>query len=321
MPKNIGLKMTGLVVACALSLSAANMPMIGMVSSDPGQAGVRIDGERVSSNATLFEGSEVTSPGYSRLQLNSGTRVNLGANSVVRVYANHASLEGGTSEIQGGLGYAIDARSLRIEAAESGSIVRVRLDGDRRVLVSAMTAPANVWNSEGLLVARVLPQIPMSFLPQAAASNAFSDSGCVVNKLNVAVLVDQTGNQVFELRSAVSGADPSKFIGKRAVVTGTLNPSYTPVAGATQVVGVSSISLAKGGDCAAMAARIGGTVTGATVAGASAAPTTSNPTPGGAVAGVVNPAILAGVIVGAVGTAIVSTMAVSGVFNNQATSP
>src|SRR5580658_7252487 len=83
MPKNIGLKMTGLVVACALSLSAANMPMIGMVSSDPGQAGVRIDGERVSSNATLFEGSEVTSPGYSRLQLNSGTRVNLGANSVV----------------------------------------------------------------------------------------------------------------------------------------------------------------------------------------------------------------------------------------------
>ena len=199
MSKNIAVKVSGMVVACVFALSAANTP-IGMVSSDPGQAGVLIDGARVSSNATLFDGSQVSSTGYSRVQLNSGTRVNLGANSVMRVYANYASLEGGTGELQGGSTYVIDARSLKIQPAEASAIARVRLDGDQKVLVTAVAAPVNVWNGSGVLVARVLPETPMSFLPQAAGSNAFSNSGCVVNKSNAAVLVDQTGNQVFELR-------------------------------------------------------------------------------------------------------------------------
>src|SRR5580698_6056145 len=199
MPQKIAVMISGMVVAFALSMSAANSPIIGMVSSDPGQAGVWIDGARVSSNATLFDGSEVTTNGYSRLQLNSGARLNLGANSVARVFANHASLEGGAGEIQNATGFTMDARSLKIQLAETNSIARVKLDGDQKVLVTAVQAPVNVWNSQGLLVARVMPEAPMSFLPQAAAGNAFSNSGCVINKSGTAVLVDQTGNQVFEL--------------------------------------------------------------------------------------------------------------------------
>ncbi len=279
MPQKMAVMVSTVVMACGLTLSAANSPVIGMVSSGAGQAGISIDGARVSGNATLFDGSVVASSGYSRLELNSGTRVDLGADSVVRVFANHVSLEGGSSEVQSSSHYAIDARTLKIEPSEAGSIARVRLDGDQRVLVTALSAPVNVWNHDGLLVARVMPAMPLSFLPQAAGSGAFSNTGCVVNKSKAAVLVDQTGNQVFELRSTVSGVDLRKFVGKRAAVSGTLLSTATPVQGASQVVNVSTITTATGGDCSAVAARIGATTTaaglaaggGAVVAGGAAA--------------------------------------------------
>jgi len=314
MQKNISVVIAGLLMTGALTLGAATTPMIGMVSSDPGQAGVLIDGARVSSNATLFEGSQVSSTGYSRVQLTSGTRVNLGANSVMRVYANHASLEGGTSELQGGSSYAIDARSLKIQPAEAGAIARVRLDGDQKVLVTAVTAPVNVWNVDGLLVARVLPEAPMSFLPQAAASNAFSNSGCVVNKSNAAVLVDQTGNQVFELR----GNNVRNFIGKRANVTGTLATGATPVTGASQVVNVSSITAGTGGDCAPVAARIGGTMTAAGIAGGAAAAGAG--AAGGAAAAGVSAAVVGGVVAAAGAAAIVGGLAAAGTFSSSCAS-
>ncbi len=270
MPQKMAVMLSALVTVGALTLSAASSSVIGMVSSGPGQSGISIDGAKVSGNATLFDGSVVSSSGYSRLQLSSGARVDLGADSVVRVFANHVSLEGGSSEVQSPSEYSINARSLKIQS-EAGSIARVRLDGDQRVLVTALSAPVNVWNRDGLLVARVMPAAPLSFLPQAAGSNSFSNSGCVVNKSSAAVFVDQTGNQVFELRSTAKSVDLRKFVGKRAAVTGTINASARPVAGATQVVNVTSIASATGADCAPVAARIGATTTAAGLAAGGAA--------------------------------------------------
>jgi hypothetical protein len=314
MPQKIAVMISGMVVAFALSMSAANSPIIGMVSSDPGQAGVWIDGARVSSNATLFDGSEVTTNGYSRLQLNSGARLNLGANSAARVFANHASLESGAGEIQNATGFTIDARALKIQLAEASSIARVRLDGDQRVLVTAVQAPVNVWNSQGLLVARVMPEAPMSFLPQAAAGNAFSSSGCVINKSGTAVLVDQTGNQVFELHPA-SGVDVRKFVGKRAAVTGTVNSSATPMQGANQVVNVTAIAASTGGDCAPVATRVGGTTTAAGMAGGAAAGGAA--AGGGAAAAGVSGAVIGGVVAAAGAAAVVGGLAAAGTFSSS----
>jgi len=269
MPQKMAVVISGLATAFALTLSAAPSPMIGMVST--GQAGISVDGARVSGNATLFDGSVVSSSGHSRLELSSGARVDLDNGSVVRVFANHVSLEGGSSEVQSPSHFAVDARTLRIEPSEAGSIARVRLDADQRVLVTALIAPVNVWNRDGLLVARVTPAEPLSFLPQAAGSSAFSNSGCVVNKSNAAVLVDQTGNQVFELRSSVKSVDLRKFVGKHASVTGTVTAGATPVQGASQVVSVSAIAPATGGDCSPVAARIGATTAAAGLAAGGAA--------------------------------------------------
>jgi len=297
MPQKMAVTVCAIVSACTLTLSAANSPVIGMVSSGAGQAGVSIDGARVSGNATLFDGSVVSASGYSRLQLSSGARVDLGAGSVVRVFSNHVSLEGGSSEVQSASHYAIDARTLKIEPSEAGSVARVRLDGDQRVMVTALTAPVNVWNHDGLLVARVLPETPLSFLPQAANGSAFSNSGCVVNKSNAAVFVDQTGNQVFELRSTVKSVDLRKFVGKRASVTGTVDASAKPVQGASQVVNVSAISSATGADCGPVAARIGATMSATGLAAGGAAAAGAGAAAGGAAAGA------AGAAAGAAGAA------------------
>lgn len=311
MPQKIAVMISGMVVACALSMSAANSPIIGMVSSDPGQAGVWIDGARVSSNATLFDGSEVTTNGYSRLQLNSGARLNLGANSVARVFANHASLESGAGEIQNATGFTMDARFVKIQLAETNSIARVRLDGDQKVLVTALQAPVNVWNSQGLLVARVMPEAPMSFLPQAAAGNAFSNSGCVINKNGTAVLVDSTGNQVFQLNPG-SGVDLRKFVGKRASVTGTVNSSATPIQGANQVVNVSAIAGASGGDCAPVATRVGGTMTPTGMSGAGGAAAGA-----GAAASGLSGGAIGGIVAAAGAAAIVGGLAAAGTFSSS----
>jgi hypothetical protein len=289
-------------VAGALTLSAANSPMIGIVSSGAGVAGVVIDGARVSTDATLFDGSVVSSTGYSRVQLNAGTRIDLSEDSVVRVFANHASLEGGGSRVQSSSGYTIDARTLRIEPSEAGSVATVQLDGNQKVLVAALNAPVNVWNQDGLLVARVMPATAVSFLPQAAASTAFSNSGCVVNKSNAPVLVDATGNQVFELRTTLKTIDLKKFVGKRASVGGMLDAAAKPVAGASQVVNVSTISSATGESCQAVAARIGGTTSAAGIAGGAPAGGTGTVAAASGIGK--SAAIIGGVTVAAVGTTV-----------------
>jgi hypothetical protein len=296
-----------------MCLSAAPSGVIGMVS---GQSGVSIDGARVSGNATVFDGSVISSSSYTRMQLNSGARIDLANGSQARVFSNHIALESGTSEVQSPSAFSIDARNFRIQPAEAKSIARVRLEPNQKILVTAVSAPVNVWNRYGVLVARVTPAAPMAFLPQAATSTAFSNSGCVVNKSNSPVLVDQTGNQVVELRSTAKGVDLRKFVGKSASVTGNVIGSATPVQGASQVIGVSSISAASGGDCSQVAARVGATMSAAGIAagGAAAAGAAGAAAAGaagaaaGAAAGVSAAAI--GGIVGAaaIGAAVASTI-------------
>lgn len=311
MPQKMAVTVSAFVAMSALSLSAAPNGVIGMISAGAGQSGVSIDGARVSGNATVFDGSVVSAASYSRMELNSGTRVDLANGSEARVFSNHIALQSGMSEVQSSSAFAIEARNFKITPADSNSIARVKLDSDQKVLVTAVSAPVNVWNRYGMLVARVTPAAPMAFLPQAATSTAFTNSGCVVNKSNTPVLVDQTGNQVVELRSTTKGVDFRKFVGKRASVTGNVIPSATPVQGASQAINVSSISGASGGDCSAVAARVGATMSAAGIAAGGAAAAAGGAAAGaaagaagaaaGAAAGVSAAAI--GGIVGAAGVA------------------
>lgn len=253
-----------LALAATTSLFAfASEAVIGMTSS---QNGLTLDQAKVSGNATVFEGSTIQTEGFSRFNLKNGTRLDLGAGASAQVFANRASLTAGTGEVQSPSGFELDTKELKIRTLGSTSIARVKIESDR-VLVTALNAPVNVLNGQGMLVAKVTPGMPLSFMPQgAAASNAFNVTGCVVQKNGVAMLDDETGKQIFELR----GLDFSRAVGNRTHVVGAIDATATAAAGASQVVTAASATVTRKGGCDKVAKAIGGSTAAAGMAAAGA---------------------------------------------------
>jgi len=280
--------------------------VIGMASA---QSGATLDDAHVTGTATIFEGSRITSAGYSRLHLNSGARLDLAAGSEAQVFANHAALQAGSSEIEASSGYEIDAQTLKIRLAEKNSIARVKVDGDKRVYVTALNAPVNVLNKEGLLVAKVTPGLPISFMAQGAAPAGFDTTGCVLNKGGAAIVTNDDGSQVSELR----GADVRKLVGKRAHVVGNVDATATAGGGASQVVRVTRVTSASGASCSSVASKLGATTAAAGLGAAAGAATGAA---AGAAAGVTvgtTAAVVAGVA--AATAATVGGLAAAGSFS------
>ncbi len=304
------------LIAGTALIAATSTTIIGMASS---QSNLTLDSSRVSGNATLFDGSTVESAGYSRIQLKNGTRIDLGAGSQAKIFANHASLDRGMSEIQSASGFEVGANTLRIRTTAADAIARIKLD-NKAVLVTALNAPVEVLNPAGLVIARVNPGLPLSFMPQAGSMTSFDSTGCVLNKTGAAVIVGN-GNQVYELR----GADLRKIVGNSAHVTGTVDSSATPAAGATQVIRVSSVNITNRGGCAAAASTIGATTSAsglgaaaAAGAGAAAGAAAGGAAAAGAAAGISTTALVIGGVAAATAASI-GGAAAAGAFSN--TSP
>jgi hypothetical protein len=259
-------------------------PVIGMTS---GQSGVLLDNAKVGSSATLFDGSTVQTTRYSRLHLNDGTRLDLAADSKAQVFAGRATLESGITEVQSASGYEIDTKALKIRPTGASSVARVRIDGADRVFVTALNAPVNVLNKNGTLLAKVNPGLPLSFLPQAAGASAFDKTGCVLEKSGVPILVDQSGNEVTELR----GADLRKVVGNRVHVTGSLDSTATPAGGGSQVVDVVGSNVTSKGGCAALASQLGASASPAGLATGTSAAAGGGATGGVASAGAASPVV------------------------------
>lgn len=288
------------------------VPVIGIVMANNDQ--LKLDGAAAASNATVFDGAVVQSGGYSRIYLTNGSRIDFSAGSSGRVYAHSMSLTSGMSEIQSSAGYELYVNSLKIQPAAANSIARVRIENDKRVVVMALNAPVSVLNSQGILVAKVPASGSLAFVPQATAAArpsgqtssplSFDQKGCVLQKGTAAVLVDDSGNNSWELHApeGAKGKFNPKIIGDYARVVGIVDGSSTPTpgSGAQKVVVYGSIRKTKGTNCGDLAAKVGASATVAAgltvgVAGGAAA---------GAAAGA---AISAGV---GVGVSVVSTAVV-----------
>jgi hypothetical protein len=301
------------LTAFPLASAFAETPVIGMASA---QSGVILDNARVSGDATVFDGSTVQTAAYSRIQLKSGTRLDLGAGSKAQIFAGRVAMESGATEVQSPSGYRIDARTLSIQPSGPSAIARVKLDSDNKVLVTALNAPVNVINREGLLVARVNPGLPLSFMPQAGGPGSYDTTGCVLQKSGAAIQVDSTGNQVFELRKA----DLRKAVGNTVHVTGTIDSTATAGGGATQVVTVTSATITSKGGCSSAATKLGATTTAAGLA-AGATAGVAVATGAGVAAGVGAAAgVSTAVIVGGVAAATAATiggLAAAGTFSSS----
>lgn len=252
------------ITGSAAAILMASAPIIGMTSS---QNGVTLDNSKVAGTATLFDGSTIQTEGYSRIHLNNGTRLDFGAGAKAQVFATHAALSAGMTEMQSPSGFEVDTNVVKIRPSGADSIARVKIESGR-VYVTALNAPVSVMNSQGLLVAKVAPGVPMSFMAQGAtAANSFDVTGCVLNKSGVAIVDDEKTKTVSQL----TGGDLKKAVGNMTHVVGTVDATATAGGGASQVVKVTSLTVTKKGGCSTQAAALGASTAAAGLAAAGVA--------------------------------------------------
>lgn len=272
-----------LLTGCLMQAFGAG-PSIGIAMAS---GKFQIDRSEVQGNASVFDGSELTTlEASSKLRMNNGARVELGTDSHAKIFTNYAVLDRGAGQVEGAPSYALEVLKLRVTSAVPRAIARVRLDGPDTVVVSAVNGPVRVLSPAGVLVASVGAGRSFRFQPQGG-SEAFELTGCLLKKSGRFIIVDQTTNQVFEIR----GTEAADQLGNRVLLKGTAATGATPIEGARQVISASSVTPVAPGGCLATAAAVGADPLPGSTAVPAATQTTAAHGP--------NKAVIAGVIVAA----------------------
>ncbi len=283
---------------------AAAMGAPSAIGTIVAKGSFQVDNASVSGNATVFDGSTIeTRVASSELRLASGERMLLGAASRGKVHRDYLVLERGASRIEGASDYSIRARGLRIQAAEQGSSAEVALAGAGRVQVAALRGAFRVMNADGLVVANVAAGRALDLEPQAAGAAAPSRlTGCLAKKSGKFLLTDETTSVTAELQGAGLAAEA----GNRVEITGAMNPSAKPAAGASQVIKVSEVKRV-GKGCGS---KVGAAVAGGAAAGA-----------GAGAAGGISAGATAAIVGGVAAAATAGGLAAAGTFSGEESKP
>ena len=246
-----------------IMLASGAVPVIGTVVA---KGTFRLDDATVTGNATLFEGATIeTRIAASRMELATGARVSLGADSKAKFYGDHMILEKGEGRLEKAESFRFEARGLIIQPETGNASARVALTGGARVQLAALSGSFRVLNSHGVLVANLASGHALELEPQA--SNTASKLTGTLRKVGGHyLLTDETTNVTVEL----AGPGLSKEVGNRIEVSGQMDPSAAPVTDASQFIRVTSLKhLGKGtpAETGAAAAGKGGAGGAATVGG------------------------------------------------------
>jgi len=277
----------GLLSLCAFSLSFAASSGIGMVVAN---GSFQVDHSTVWGSATLFDGNTIeTNISFSQLQLNNGVSLQLAAETRARVYASRLVLEKGIGQLES-TKYRIEAASLQVEAYMPGATARVQLAGENRVVVAARDGGVRVSNGDGILIARLGSGREMTFEPQESGLKLTKVSGILAIKDGKFIVLDRVTNVTMQ----VQGAGLEAEVGNLVEITGTVDSAAPTVAGASQIIDVTSIKrLTKGAKEKAAAAGAAGAG-----AGAGAAVATAGGLSTGAVVAIVGGVAVAGTLGG-----------------------
>ncbi|MGC9946229.1 MAG: hypothetical protein ABSF64_07650 [Bryobacteraceae bacterium] len=274
----------GLLSLWAVPASFAASSAIGLVVAN---GSFHLDQSSVRGSATLLDGTLIeTNVSSSQLQLNNGVNLRLAAQSRARVYASRLVLEKGIGQVES-TNYRIEAASLQIEADKPGVTARVQLAGPQRVVVAARDGSVRVSNSGGVLIARLDSGREMAFEPQESGATVTKVSGILALKDGKFIVIDRTTNVTMQLQGTGLEAE----VGNLVEITGTVDPAPPTVAGASQLIDVTSVKrLTKGGRAAGAGAA---GAAGAGAAGAAAAGLST-----GAVVAIVGGVVAAGTLGG-----------------------
>ena len=210
-----GYSLVALLIAAPISVLSAATPGIGVAMSD---GTLTINNARTAGNATLFEGNTIeTGNASSRLQLNSGTTLQLSSDARGTVYGDRMVLDRGATQM-GGSRYEVNARTLHIV----GSDARVSVFG-KTVEVAALSTPVRVSNAQGVLVANLEPGKALDFTPlQDAGAQATTTTTTTETKTKTKKKV--AGGAVLGPHAGVvAGVIVSAAVGVTAGVLATQN--------------------------------------------------------------------------------------------------
>ncbi len=225
------------VVAALMSVVmtlAGAVPVIGTVVA---KGAFRLDNATVTGNATLFEGSTIeTKSSSSHMELSSGARIALGADSKARFYSDHLILEKGEGQLEKAESFRFEAKGLSIQPETGNASARVVLVDGARVEMAVLAGSFRVLNARGVLVANVASGRALMLEPQATEGTS-KLTGALRLAGGHLLLTDETTNVTVE----VAGAGLSKEVGYRIEVTGTMDPTATPVTDASQFIRVTSV--------------------------------------------------------------------------------
>ncbi len=294
----------GIVPRWAIAAS----PAIGTILT---QGAFRMNQATLINNATLFEGATIeTGSAASRMDLVSGTRLELGADSRGRFFGDHVVLERGQSVIHKAQGFRVEARGLTILPETGASTGRILLAGSARVQVSAVTGSLRVLNSRGMVVAKISSGRALLLEPQSA-DGPTRLAGRVVLRGGHYLLTDETTNVTVELAAKKGLANA---IGRRVAVTGASDPAATPASDATQVIEVAQLTPEPQPPAAPAGSggSSGGSGGGGTAAGGST---------GGAASGAAVSVTLVAIIAGVAAAAVVGGLAATGSLGGGAAAP
>ncbi|HEY4364064.1 MAG TPA: O-antigen ligase family protein [Bryobacteraceae bacterium] len=240
-------------VVILLALAFATLP--AMAAASPigtivAKGSFRVDDATVAGNATLFEGATIeTRQAATVLDLSAGPHLALNADSKGRVFGDHLVLEKGSGQMQKAAGFRMEAHGLTIRPETGDSSARVTLMANAKVQVVALAGSFRVLTSRGLLVAAMAPGAALEFEAQAAnaGSEPWKVTGCLRAISGHFLVTDDVTNVTVE----VAGPGLDAEAGNRVEVTGALDPTGSPVSGATQFIRASRVRRASKGGCVA----------------------------------------------------------------------
>lgn len=303
-----------LILAALFATASFAAPAIGIVTAT---GHFNVGGSEVWGNATLFDGTVVlTTAASTELALPNGVKVQLGAGSKARVYADRLALDAGVGQVAQAAPFEMDAAGLKIR----GAGVRVGLgQPDKTVEIAALTGVAKVFGKGEVLLASIPAGRHMNLAFQAAESGTLTRSGCLLYKDSHFIVQDDNTQEVVEL--AGNAQDFSKNLGNRVEIKGTASAAKPVVSPATSVLTVASVSPKSQGGCLVVASSLSAQTQLPTAAAPATAGGPSTPAPASGGGGGLSTGAKTAIVIAIAGGAGGAAAAVLLTQNKKSTSP
>jgi len=229
---------TVIVLACMVSYVSAGTASIGTASA---RGDLRVDNYLVRGNATLFDGSVVeTGQATADLRLGKGTEITMATSSRGTLYRNRLVLQQGESQLAAGSSFKLEASGLRVTPIQANSRGVVALRPGNTVEVAVLNGSFGVANAQGILLASVRHGQALSFaMKGGTSSTSFSGIGVVSSENGHFYISTEGVGEKYEL----TGKNLKKYVGKKVLISGTVQAGVQQAGGSTPVVSVNSVNI------------------------------------------------------------------------------